>query len=834
MKLWPWTFPGRASTFWAKRNPFLRSLGFELPFIFGIATNTEEKPKEIIQPSRPLAIARCSIHVLPICVSVTILVLNFGNSYLGRGLPGSIIDPSINIALLQVAAKIQELLIVASVTTIVMHVLRSELVHGEGLPLGLLAGGFLYSSLSYFWSPEFWGSFYSKAPWITHLRVYGIIVLGGLIAVFAGPSTAILLVPREQPWPAGGTTIYLPGPADHWWPTYINNTKLALLDGCAHSNSSGHPLCPKAAFPAIWGSRNSIDILDNRGFAPGTYQNLTTSFSFGPSTVDLPSNLDLLPNLRYHGTHRGYACETSMWGPRAAEAVYGAQLKQDWIDEAFALPYNIIRYGPSLTQYKYFGSMEVKTTSRIPTVRAACSASQILSTSENSVLFPVLPQDTCWTSANVSSVVIDQLNPTTTDRVRTTWVSLPQNLGSVSGGIVVEIPSADEHARVVVGCTLDARWTEGKIITYHLEDASSLEKVAKQILITTSLLEEPVSASGRVPGYSDFSPVTSSPSTKITFDKSWLEALTPILPLETSTGSTHNLTTLESILSDLNFVSVNTPTAQEQGKLWDGVRTDVVNRTVALEWWLALLVTDGLARLGTNEVLNTTGLQAAWSLLNYVKADDFRNKLFKGRPALMQPNAQTVIQRRVSLTIGGYSYKASSITDYASAVLLLTHMLLALAHSLYIGWWTGRSSSSWDSLTELMVLMQNSTPATKVLQNTNAGISELRTYSRKAKAYAVRDISDLMSEATVELSFDDARTTRVEDIDAICCHGRSTHDQRPNSVSSVNSKSPLLLDTEFVTLHQSTFPMHGNHSAHSTTLRRRRMYERILPDVKYR
>lgn len=155
MKLWPWTFPGRASTLWAKRNPFLRSLGFELPFIFGIATNTEEKPKEIIQTSRPLAIARCSIHVLPICVSITILVLNLGNSYLGRGLPGSIIDPSINIALLQVAAKIQELLIVASVTTIVMHVLRSELVHGEGLPLGLLAGGFLYSSLSYFWSPEF-------------------------------------------------------------------------------------------------------------------------------------------------------------------------------------------------------------------------------------------------------------------------------------------------------------------------------------------------------------------------------------------------------------------------------------------------------------------------------------------------------------------------------------------------------------------------------------------------------------------------------------------------------------------------------------------------------
>jgi hypothetical protein len=41
-------------------------------------------------------------------------------------------------ALLQIAAKTQKLLIVASLTTVVVHRLRHDLIDGEGVPFGLV------------------------------------------------------------------------------------------------------------------------------------------------------------------------------------------------------------------------------------------------------------------------------------------------------------------------------------------------------------------------------------------------------------------------------------------------------------------------------------------------------------------------------------------------------------------------------------------------------------------------------------------------------------------------------------------------------------------------
>lgn len=49
--------------------------------------------------------------------------------------------------LLQIAAKVQELLIVGSVGSVIFHVLRSELVFGDGMPLGLLVSGFSFSQV---------------------------------------------------------------------------------------------------------------------------------------------------------------------------------------------------------------------------------------------------------------------------------------------------------------------------------------------------------------------------------------------------------------------------------------------------------------------------------------------------------------------------------------------------------------------------------------------------------------------------------------------------------------------------------------------------------------
>lgn len=121
----------------------------------------KEEKKVVTGKSRKLVLGRCSVHLLPISISALILAINFKQSFIGIDFDSLIHSDTINIALLQIAAKVQELLIVASLATVVFQLLRYELIYGEGLPLGLLAAGFDFTTLSYFWSPEMLGSFRS-------------------------------------------------------------------------------------------------------------------------------------------------------------------------------------------------------------------------------------------------------------------------------------------------------------------------------------------------------------------------------------------------------------------------------------------------------------------------------------------------------------------------------------------------------------------------------------------------------------------------------------------------------------------------------------------------
>ena len=93
--------------------------------------------------------------------------------------------------------KIQELLIIASFSTVLFQVIRDGLLH-DGVPLGLAASGLSFDRLSYFWSPAFWSAATSlvtlskwKGVWLLSL-----ISLGGFIAVTAGPASAVLMLPR--------------------------------------------------------------------------------------------------------------------------------------------------------------------------------------------------------------------------------------------------------------------------------------------------------------------------------------------------------------------------------------------------------------------------------------------------------------------------------------------------------------------------------------------------------------------------------------------------------------------------------------------------------------
>lgn len=111
-----------------------------------------EEKKVIVETSIWVALARCCGHILPLAISVFLLSYNFTGSYIGAQLSGpAYISDSVKFQLLQFVAKAHELLILGSTANVIFHMLRNQLLWGSGIPLGLVASGFSFTELSFFW-----------------------------------------------------------------------------------------------------------------------------------------------------------------------------------------------------------------------------------------------------------------------------------------------------------------------------------------------------------------------------------------------------------------------------------------------------------------------------------------------------------------------------------------------------------------------------------------------------------------------------------------------------------------------------------------------------------
>ena len=734
-----------------RHNAFLRATGLELLSLLGFGRKTHEVPKPVFQTSRRTALLRAGVHVLPILASTAMITINLQNIYVGRTLTGEIKDAAVNIAMLQVTAKIQELLLVASLTSIVVYRLRRELVT-DGVPLGAIGGAFLFSSMSYFWSPEFWGSFNAKSSIWTKIRIYGLLVLCGLLAAIVGPASAVLLVPRQQAWNAGAADIYLRGSPEEIWPQHLESLPQEAEKYCNGPDATMYPICPSGGYNSIMSySRSGLEIQNLLGL-----QSNISSFQYGQSMMKITSPLQLVPDVTLTGNFRAWACETSMIGVSVAETILEARLLHDWYQAVMSIPYNPLT--TSLSEYKYFSDLFSSVKSTIPAVRVGCTVAQNISAAESIVEFPVMPETGCWRATdtlNFSSLA------TEFDHIRTTWTSLPPRFGAASSGLVLELPWVSDNSRAVLGCTIDARWTNGTIKSGNGEFFSAVFKTA-----FSGSIEDLATYKGH-DEYSEFRPTTNDSWRKITFDKSWLDTLTPTLTTVSGVDATRNATTLDLIIENTALLTGLSKNGVTQTEAWNTPAD--LNRTVSLEWILASLVADGLSRTGSASVLNTTGPMHQWTLNDYNMASDFQDQLFSKGSPLIKPSFTPLRTNRVEITITGYSYQAGTITDYLAIAVLLIHALMAIIHTVNVII-TRQSSGCWDSVTELLALALNSRRATTALPNTCAGIRELDTYGKIAVVRAIKPLGDnipdnrLATAGTVEMLFEDNRDTEPQEL----------------------------------------------------------------------
>ena len=175
-----------------------------------------EQTKIAIRKSRTTALLRALIHFIPVGVALWEIVLNWNTYFVGYDV--------YNLAYYQFGAKVHEIAIEASLSAVIFSYVRYELMLGDGIPFGALFSGLQISQASYLWSMEFWGTITSRnISRASKLRLLAVVTASIFLATVTGPSSAILLVPRLDYWPAGSTQIWINVTSDNLWPSRLVN-----------------------------------------------------------------------------------------------------------------------------------------------------------------------------------------------------------------------------------------------------------------------------------------------------------------------------------------------------------------------------------------------------------------------------------------------------------------------------------------------------------------------------------------------------------------------------------------------------------------------------------
>ncbi|KAH8665476.1 hypothetical protein BGZ61DRAFT_366668, partial [Ilyonectria robusta] len=183
------------------------------------------------------------VHVVAFLTAFALILLNASSLYLGGDMPGTIDRDSEKLFGLLFAAKIHELLMLASVGSILGAYIRMELSrdNSTGLPFGALFSPFQFQNLSFLFSSEMAGVYFHDWKKTRRQALFiGLVVACCILGVSVGPSSATLMRPRLDTWAAGGTTFWVNITEDELYPKAIANS--AGLSSCLVD--SGDLSCP--------------------------------------------------------------------------------------------------------------------------------------------------------------------------------------------------------------------------------------------------------------------------------------------------------------------------------------------------------------------------------------------------------------------------------------------------------------------------------------------------------------------------------------------------------------------------------------------------------------
>ncbi|KAL8748045.1 MAG: hypothetical protein Q9190_000130 [Brigantiaea leucoxantha] len=692
------------ASFWPQ---FLRNVG--LGVVNGLSAwlrgrgHRREQKKIAISTSRWTALSRCGVHIFPTLVSAIIIAVNFRQVYIGIDFRKGAGSETVNIALLQTAAKLQELLIIASLATVIFQLLRDELIYGDGIPLGLLGAGFDFAKLSFFWSSEIFGSLkglFRGSRKYRKVQLLLFLILAGALALLAGPSCAVLLVPQTQDWPAGGTVFFLNGTKDDFWPVSLDYRPSPATSLCSSSNGTKYAICPSGGFYSLWSHYAKVD--------HSNYKNLVPSYAKDLSGNRYYWTSENLPPLTTRTISLGSADGNAFFvQPHLSVAVLLDQLMHDWWTTL------LLKY--KLNERNVDDRRAASSKVYSPFVNVQCAPATMLSSSNRTVQFPTINSINQYVHQDLES---SNLTDQPADHLKFSWVLLPGTFESVSTGAVLQLPwDSKQEARLVVGCSVQAQWVPAQIET----DAYNFWQgwYPKNITFVEAYPSK---------GSPLFNGTPSSGRSSIVVEKSWLDALSPPTPTEGPGYFDWGPSTIESVLSTTGLVNGLASNSSSSVDLWES--GDDNDRAGLLASVIGSVFADGLSRVNIEKMYNIHGNPSEWTLADYGKEDGYNDRLIHGGHALRSPDIaqQDLSKLNVEFAIGGLSYRLTLVQKLALVVLFL-HMTIAVLHTFWIVA-RGKSSACWDSITEILLLAQNSQPAFRALGNTAAGVKHSSTFGK--------------------------------------------------------------------------------------------------------
>ncbi|KAL8965027.1 MAG: hypothetical protein Q9183_004072, partial [Haloplaca sp. 2 TL-2023] len=506
----------------------LRSLGlnvlvYVLQHCFGFGL--EEIPKKAFHRDRLMALLRASIHILPFTVALVEIIINCRGYYVGANING--------LSYLQFAAKLHEMAMQSSLAVIVFGYVRHVLFSGDALPIGALLSGLQLPQISYLWSMELWGIASSRIPCHRKIITITLIVVAVLLASAVGPSSAILLIPNLDYWPAGSTHIYMNITAQDLWPTKVEGS--ILPQHCAQvSNVSDE--CPSSEWQAI---SNYLSLAN--GIIPAE---LMGGFAVSPFSVQVTGEGSLRQLIIQRHIHDNM---TALYDQAAAQATTQHSAVADALSATSALWNIALQYSESPFFDQRDAVQSIIADNYQPYTLASCGADVIMDeTDDRPVAFPIPPGTPLemLSEANVTDSLLamyaieypgitrsDILNtPGPKSDYRIKWVELPERpfKGSSIGAVILQ-PTTNQTQGIML-CNMAAGWGSSSMNMSSSPSASGTG-------LASSNIYDP---DQRLPQYDDYAKMVANkvitfdlplfPERQISISESWAKALDAEVP----------------------------------------------------------------------------------------------------------------------------------------------------------------------------------------------------------------------------------------------------------------------------------------------------------------